>query len=282
MNMTASATTEQRPGGISIGNVAEPDSGLKLRAYLLTYDLARKSILLKGPGDAEILYPPAIEPNVLKAVYRYAASGRNAAVSMSFSKSGALYRVIRLDPAFVDTAVGRDLIATDLIGWDLDKSTLPDGGPNPFASDFSHQELSMFLCTGPEITPFSDLIDRPTKIGQSVKGLLLTGGMDFQYMADLPSSRRCSITKCKSGVRGKKPCHFVNLEAFAVQNYAEFLKVFPPLARVDEYARLIAFLRWARNPGNLAGIDFSALATVPASSSKSRTPDAIEKGPSLN
>lgn len=271
-------STKQRPGGISIGNVASEALNLDLRNYLLTYDPARQLLLFDGPNGSQIFYPHRIEPDALKSLYRYAASGRNAAVSMSLAKSGALNRVIRLDPVFVDTIVGRDLIATDLIGWELANEKLPDGRVNPFASTFQSEVQAAFRCSSDGLL-YSDLIDQPTSITRTGTTLVLKGHMGFQYMADLPSTTVCSFAKCNSAINGKRACHFLNLEGFAKQHYPQMLQIFPPLQRVQEYARLIAFLRWARQPDHVAGIDFSELAGVPASSARFRTPDGIVKAP---
>ena len=236
-------STAQRPGGISIGNVASSGSTVDLRDYLLVYDPGRRKISLKGPEGREISYVPTIDPISLKALYRYAASERNAAVSMSLSKGSQLYRIIRLDPAFVDTPVGRDLIATDLIGWGLDKATLPNGSSNPFSFEFSKEEHRAFACID-DALPFSDLIDQPTDIEVLQDSLQLKGGMGFQYMVDVPKSTECSVMKCSLPDGETKACHFTNLESYAHGHYAQMLQVYQPLERVDQDAKLVSFLRW--------------------------------------
>jgi hypothetical protein len=274
-------STAQRPGGISIGNVASFRSTVDLRDYLLVYDPSRKRMFLKGAEGREISYAPTIDPNSLKALYRYAASERNAAVSMSMSKEAQLYRVIRLDPAFVDTSFGRDLIATDLMGWGLRETNLPDGSKNPFSLTFSRERHLAFTCVGDDAVLFSDLIDKPTIIDVVQDSLQLSGEMGFQYMVDVPKSTSCPIMKCNSLNGETKACHFTNLETYAHDHYPRMLQKYQPLERVDQYAKLVSFLRWARKSGHVAGIDFSSLAGVSTRGSEFRTPDAIVKSLSL-
>ena len=240
-----------------------------------------RECFLKGAEGREIAYAPTIDPNSLKALYRYAASERNAAVSMSMSKEAQLYRVIRLDPAFVDTSVGRDLIAADLIGWDMKEATLPDGSKNPFSLTFSRERHLAFNCVGEGAVLFSDLIDKPTIIDVVQDSLQLSGEMGFQYMVDVPKSTSCPIMKCNSPNGETKACHFTNLESYAHDHYQQILQKYQSLERVDQYAKLVSFLRWARKSGHVAGIDFSSPAGVSAEVVKFRTPDAIVRSLTL-
>lgn len=194
---------------------------------------------------------------------------------MPMSKEAQLYRVIRLDPAFVDTLVGRDLVATDLIGWGLREANLPDGSKNPFSLVFSRERLLAFTCAGEDALLFSDLIDKPTIIDVVQDSLQLSGEMGFQYMVDVPKSTSCPIMKCNSPHGETTACHFTNLETYAHDHYPQMVQKYPQLERVDQYAKLISFLRWARKSGHVAGIDFSSLAGVSAVGSGFRTPDAI-------
>jgi hypothetical protein len=119
------------------------------------------------------------------------------------------------------------------------------------------------------------LIDQPTVIDVLRDSLKLSGGMGFQYMVDVPESTNCSILKCNSPNGGTKACHFTNLETYAHDHYPQMLQKYQPLERVDQYAKLVSFLRWARKSGHVAGIDFSSLAGVSTRSSEFRTPDAV-------
>ncbi len=129
-------------GGIHFGDEASPRPPINLSEYVLTYDEGEQALVLQGPGDNKYLYGP-VSPRELKALYRFASSEQNSAISVGWA--GALNVVeegtsaagsaVLLDPAFVDTPVGQTLFEADTIPWELHHE-LPGGIPNPFADDF--------------------------------------------------------------------------------------------------------------------------------------------------
>ena len=271
--MISPKTANSRPGGIVIGNLAQVEGNVDLSAYVLRYDLSRKILVLKGPGGTELPYPHRIEPEVMKSLYRFAMSDRISAVSLAATSTPGIERLVRLDNAFVDSSVGRDLIASDLIGWRLRLSTLPDGNSNPLAWRFSNATSSISGCLG--LSTRATLIDYPTTIKVSGNSVVLDGGLRLEFMSDIARGIECPETSCKNNSSGGKTCHFSGMERLAKENYEKILSLFPSLKRIDEDARIIAFLRWARNPRNLTAIDFSALVTVQTGKHENRTPDAL-------
>lgn len=270
-------TAGVRPKGIAIGNTARLAQGLNLTDYVLTYDLSHRELALLGPENSRLLYTESVDPLVLKALYRFAATDRNSAISLSMSRVKGIERIVRLDPTFVDTQVGVDLLASDLIGWRLSWKFLPDGRPNPYAADFSARLASVDACINS--SSGATLIDSPTLIEKNGDKILLRGGVRQEYLSDVPSGTSCPQTTCKTTSAGIQVCHLSILEKFVAANAVELRRTFPQLARVDQYAQLIGFLRWARRPGNLAAVDMSSLANVSASDNKFRTPDALTSNP---
>jgi beta-lactamase superfamily II metal-dependent hydrolase len=272
-------TSDLRPKGIAIGNTAKLAPGTDFSDYVLTYDLSRKEVVLIGPKNSRLTYSETVDPQVLKALYRFAATDRNSAISLSMSRVKGIERIVRLDPIFVDTQVGLDLLASDLIGWRLSWTSLPDRRPNPYASEFAKRLSLVDACINS--TAGATLIDGPTLVGRDGNAVVLHGGVRQEYLSDVPAGITCPQTTCKNTAAGIKVCHLSGLEKFVAANAAQIRLTFPQLTRVDEYAQLIGFLRWARRPGNLAAVDMSSLANVPASNTKFRTPDALTGNPQL-
>ena len=112
-------------GGIHLGGRLRVTGDFK--RSVVRYDAAtQRLLLLDFSGDAD--YPAVrelaqIDPQSLKALYRYAQSGNNLGVSMGWTGS-EIVRVgdmspVLLDREFVDTRVGQDLMLADQIGWEL-------------------------------------------------------------------------------------------------------------------------------------------------------------------
>jgi hypothetical protein len=271
--MVSPKTAGSRPGGIVIGNVGRLEGTADLSSYVLRYDLDRQILVLAGPQNYELPFSQRLEPEVMKALYRFAASERSSAISLATTSTPGIARLVRLDDAFVDSSIGRDLIASDLIGWRLSLLNLPDGKLNPLASDFAQAEKRIFACEGNASR--ATLVDDPTTIVISADGVTLGGGLRLEYMGDVDGDQKCAEMTCKPNPSGGSTCHFVGMERLAKKNYAEIMYLFPSLKRVDEYARIIGFLRWARKPGNLAAIDFSSLVGIQVETNRYRTPDAL-------
>jgi hypothetical protein len=130
-------------GGIHLGAKAMlPDPGA-LDGHVLRYDAGRQQLMLvppsgRPPGSAqEIPLDFPVEAAALKALYRYAKSGHNLAVSIGWTGRVVLRRSaqdpdpVLLDRSFVDTVVGQDLVLADSIPWKLGEPHLPNGARNP-------------------------------------------------------------------------------------------------------------------------------------------------------
>ena len=165
-------------GGIHFGDEASPRPPLNLSEYVLTYDEGAQALVLQGPGDNKYLYGP-VSPRELKALYRFARSEQNSAISVGWA--GALDAAeeptreagssVLLDPAFVDTPVGQTLFEADTVPWKFDHE-LPGGIPNPFAADFKQaygeyrqQSVNLLLPLFSAVVKFED---RPAAFWQTV------------------------------------------------------------------------------------------------------------------
>ncbi len=270
---------EDRPGGIAIGNTAIADDGALLEKYVLTFDVKRETLVLNGPNHSEMLFDHKVDSAKLKALYRFAASNRSAAVSVEV---GEKTDTVRLDPSFVDTKVGRDLVAADLVAGDLDFNGFIYLGHDPFMKSFNEAMKDFRSCTGLARTA-ATWFDNPTVIHTDGAHFSLTGTMRLEFVAEAtrPNQWNCNGMRCKDlrstdgTPSGTKLCHLTTGEKFVQENYGSFSERFPSVEDMNEDARIIGFLRWARRPGHLAGINLFTLANVPASDSRQRTPDLL-------
>jgi hypothetical protein len=152
-------------GGIHFGDKARLVSLIDLRHFVLTYDRTSKMLQLVGPSQEHFIYGP-IDAQDLKALYRYAASDDNAAVSIGWSgeyvaevelldpKQKPLPEPVLLDPFFVDTRIGQDLVAADSLPWRLGEPTLPSGAQNPIAQEFNAAKDRFFGVQVAALTQF--------------------------------------------------------------------------------------------------------------------------------
>jgi hypothetical protein len=134
-------------GGIHFGEVAKVDAKVDLRSYALVYTKKEGLYFRNGKDGSKITISADISPEAMKALFCFAASGRNAAISIGWAQrppEGAA-KVTRnegnsspvlLDPFLVDTPVGRDLVVADSIPWKLDQERLPNDKAIPFHKEF--------------------------------------------------------------------------------------------------------------------------------------------------
>lgn len=131
-------------GGIHFGDDASLEVPEDLSGYVLSYDDKKQTLVLLGPDNKEFSYGP-ISPRELKALYRFARSGQNLAISVGWTGHQDTYDVssnespVLLDPAFVDTTVGMNLFQADSIPWELDRN-LPNGATSPIALAFKRAD----------------------------------------------------------------------------------------------------------------------------------------------
>lgn len=157
-------------GGIHLGDTLAWVGERPPPGSSLLYDLPRQTLRLITPDRRE--YVLHVEPDVLKVLYRFAHSGRNAAISIGWSgrerpmvdvlRSEGMQQVL-LDPILVDTRIGRDLIRADLVPWRFTEPQLPNGVSNPFWREFARADTADLLVrAGPfapllsQLTPFFD------------------------------------------------------------------------------------------------------------------------------
>jgi hypothetical protein len=165
-------------GGIHFGDDASLRIPANLSEFVLTFDEQAQTLVLQGSGNKKYLYGP-VSPHELKALYRFARSEQNSAISVGWagpqdvpedrdSEGGS---PVLLDPAFVDTPVGQTLFEADSIPWKLDRD-LPGGVQHPFSDDFKKayseyttQSVNLLLPLFGSVVKFED---RPTAFWQSV------------------------------------------------------------------------------------------------------------------
>jgi len=189
---------------------------------------------------------------------------------------------VRLDPSFVDTQVSLDFIAADLVGFDLELYDVIHGGDESFKERLNASMKDINPCIG--LASGADTwFDNPTVIHAKGNKFGLTGDMRLEFVIEATSPREssCKGMRCenspsdKRSSGDKKFCHLTALEVFVKENSASIVERFPSVESMKEYSRIIGFLRWARRPGHLAGINLVALAEVPASDPRNRTPDIL-------
>jgi hypothetical protein len=138
-------------GGIHLGTRANPEKGVDLSTAILIYEKEKGLFLRDGKTGHEWVVDAESDPTSIRALLRFAAAGRNAAISIGWGSErksalevGANMKrdgsTVYLDPYLVDTQVGRQLIAADSIPWDLDTFALEDGSKFSFAESFKEEK----------------------------------------------------------------------------------------------------------------------------------------------
>jgi hypothetical protein len=139
-------------GGIHFGETAKYLGSENLRSAALTYERGVGLILRDGPSRRRWVVPGTkdMDPTTLKALYRFVAAGRNAAVSIGWGSErenvfAAMHRrgenAVLLDPYLIDTAVGQALVLADAVPWRLDQPAIPNGTAIPFHQEFARLQL---------------------------------------------------------------------------------------------------------------------------------------------
>jgi hypothetical protein len=124
-------------GGIIMALTSTPKKTKDLSSFVLTYDLRKKELALLGPQSVSY-YSEPIEPEALKALINFVGKGQTIAASIGWSGEGKTQLsdgTVLLDPAFVDTRPGQDLVRADVVPWEFGQKKVA-GWTNPFASQF--------------------------------------------------------------------------------------------------------------------------------------------------
>tara|TARA_R110002096_G_scaffold169222_13_gene340800 strand:+ start:11461 stop:14895 length:3435 start_codon:yes stop_codon:yes gene_type:complete len=135
-------------GGIHLGETAEVSGDFSDKALIFEEG---KGLFFRDPKGKEWMIDSESDPVDLKALYRFAISGRNAAISIGwgtertsvFDQPESPGQTVLLDPYLVDTSVGQDLILADTIPWSFDEPKLPNGRDISFSKQFrdAYQEF---------------------------------------------------------------------------------------------------------------------------------------------
>jgi len=92
--------------------------------------------------------------------------------------------------------------------------------------------------------------------------LILDDRMRYMYLTQYRTVSEDEIRDTKDNDPGLEVRHVETLEEIANADYSNLVKVFPPLARVTEYARVVAFLRWLRDNPTTVITDFTDIIGV--------------------
>lgn len=164
-------------GGIHFGEVATENS-IPANLFSLKY-WNNELFFVDGEGKKYLVdAAQGMDPITIKALYRFAsadAGKRNAAISIGWGterqsdQERRLEReegagdAILLDPYFVDTPVGQDLILTDSIPWRFDEKNLPNGTEIGFHSRFGEAQEAYFAERRKTLGPIFENIEALTK-----------------------------------------------------------------------------------------------------------------------
>jgi hypothetical protein len=125
-------------GGITFANKSSPHGDIDLNHYILTYDFKDRRLVLVGPGK-QLYRSISIDPQSLKALDAFVRSGQSIAVSVGWNGANPVVsqggQTVLLDPAFVDTELGQDLVRADSLPWEFRNQSL-SGWTNPMATEF--------------------------------------------------------------------------------------------------------------------------------------------------
>jgi hypothetical protein len=143
----------------------------------------------------------------------------------------------------------------------------------------THKALANYLAM--RQTSLAVLLDDPTTVALDGGKIRLNGKMRYRYATTRITVKNGRVHFGKGPGEDSEVETIESLTTLANDHWKEVVEGFAPMTRIAEYARLAAFLRWAveaKGQGKLGGIDFSALASVPAHDRKRfPTPDAIER-----
>ncbi|MCC4113891.1 hypothetical protein LLG90_00850 [Aromatoleum toluclasticum] len=124
-------------GGIHLGETASSEELERLVHLALAYEPRVGLVLRDGPSNRRwiVVSNDDVDATSLKALYRFAKSGRNAALSIGWASGRQTAEKlperettpVLPDPYLVDTAAGRDLLLADLLPWKLENPALPNG-----------------------------------------------------------------------------------------------------------------------------------------------------------
>lgn len=139
-------------GGIHMGSKATVIDESALDGSLVRYEMPNRRLRLYLADGRTITLAEGIEPMSMKALYRFVRRGANLAISIGHTGDDAASsssflshsQIVLLDPVFVDTPVGQDLVLADKIPWDLDEPKLPNGSRNPIAAEFRRLKKDAF------------------------------------------------------------------------------------------------------------------------------------------
>jgi hypothetical protein len=123
------------------------------------------------------------------------------------------------------------------------------------------------------------LMDRePARLCIDGEHLTLQGLMSYLYVDDFWDVESDGLALHPQTNRKTTIASDLSLQQIVNAKIEVLAREVPELGRVMEYSRLAAFLRWAREPGHLLGIDFADLAEVAAGDRvNTPTPDAVRE-----
>jgi hypothetical protein len=321
-------------GGIHMGDSATLANDLGQTTLAIYYESPRQRLVAVSSHGERFEYG-LISPDELKALYRFALSGQNLAISVGWSgdyrDSGASAEPVLLNPIFVDSRVGQQLFLADELPWKLDEYRLPNGKANPIQSAFKKAEddfrsqlearllkavkaaaegaattFTVQIPTGPveeltstqlafiiagaqndedvlsrvwkyfSPTTLAVLLDDPVTIDLQPGTLKLVGAVHYRYASSRFVADQQGIHMGARIPNGSQVWHLRRLSDIANGAIPALQAAYPPLANVAQYAKIVAFLRWAVKDPHVKRVDLSDLVGVKASDhERYRTPDSV-------
>jgi hypothetical protein len=335
-------------GGIVFGKSSRQMGDHDLAHWILTYDITKQRLALVGP-EAQIYYSAPIEPQSLRALNAFVLSGQANAVSVGWSgvrrDASDFGSMVLLDPAFVDTKIGQDLVRADSLPWEFSQPSVSkwdnpmaaafDSAQKKYRTEFS-EELGQYLSLShltpetlrsllekvrsnpglldakmkscsiePEFielfflllqaqkpklpqsaalaeiqdiilrrTTLATLYDESPSFSMESANLILRSGLKYRYVTgkiDYGVSLR--FGEC---LGGHDVIPLKMLDQLVNNHISDIVTAFPVLRNILDYASIAAFLRWAREPGNLQAVDFYSLTSISQHDpQKTPTPDFI-------
>jgi hypothetical protein len=292
-------------GGIHMGAPASLDGNVN-GGIAVRFD-GRRNMLILQLADGRIFSMPSVSPAEFKALYRFAGTNQNLAVSVGWTGDESNYKAasdtspVLLNPYFVDTIVGQRLFLADQLPWRLDKAALPNGRPNPIAVEFAGAHTaaidslrrnirSIVAQVPPGYEPVSNdfiqtllarattlgiLLDDPMTLRLREHTIAPEGSVHYRYVTN-----ELSI---ETGANGKPEIlatmrDIPKLGQIATENLPQLSAAYPPLGNAIQYARTVAFIRWARSDDRVTRFDLSDLVGIRASDRQSTpTPDSVKR-----
>lgn len=174
-------------GGIHFGEVATLGGKVRLSTAVVTYERGKGLLIRDGQSGMEWIVDKDIDPTSLRALYRFIAHGRNAAISVGWGlgtddaddDEASTAQVVYLDPYLVDTKVGQDLLIADSRPWSFGNPAHDAGGLS-FSGEFGRAHRAFSETKDPRLKAWLESVPIPS--AEDADLLFVKQAVDFQTM----------------------------------------------------------------------------------------------------